>query len=68
MTYQRAAFKALYRLISEHHVSEKEALAIAQSIFFPSVMEVPVYPQQEQCQNQPPPSEPDSVHVRGFQP
>ena len=61
MTYQRAAWKALYRLISEHQLSETESLAIAKSIFYPSVIEVP-----QACEDTPFQPEADRVVVKGF--
>ena len=64
MTYQRAAWKALYRLISEHQLTESESLAIAKSIFWPSVIEVPQATGND-TQTTP---ENDRVSVRGFQP
>lgn len=63
MTYQRAAFKALYRLIQEEQLSETEALAIAKSIFYPSVIEVP-----QVTDTSTPTAEIDRVTVQGFQP
>lgn len=64
MRYQREAFRTLYRLISERQLSEKEALSIAKSIFWPSVIEVP----QATDNNTQTSPENDSVSVRGFQP
>lgn len=65
MTYQRAAWKALYRLISEHQLTESESLAIAKSIFYPSVIEVPAPQTCETTSSQP---EADRVVVQGFLP
>lgn len=63
MTYQRAAWKALYRLIAEHQLTESESLAIAKSIFYPSVIEVP-----QACEQTPSQPEADRVVVQGFLP
>lgn len=65
MTYQRAAWKALYRLIQEDQLSETEALAIAKSIFYPSVIEVPA---PQTCEDTPSQPEADRVVVKGFMP
>lgn len=65
MTYQRAAWKALYRLIAEHQLTESESLAIAKSIFYPSVIEVPA---PQACEDTPFPSDVDKVVVQGFMP
>lgn len=65
MTYQRAAWKALYRLIAEHQLTESESLAIAKSIFYPSVIEVPAPQACETTSFQP---EADRVVVQGFMP